>query len=88
MENLGIKSRKLKKKQKVSKLKARVAGIDYSEFYKKERRYEKENPLPTERQPKGFGEIMGLVEPPALEKEVPFGKDERSRFRRNLDFFV
>ena len=74
-----------KKKQKISKIKARLAGIDYSEFYKKQRRYEKENPLPTERQPKGFGEIMGLVEPPALEKEVPFGKDERSRFRRNLD---
>lgn len=72
-------------KFKISKLKARLAGIDYSEFYKKERRYEKENPLPTERQPKGFGEIMGLVDPPALTKEVPFGKDKRSRFRRNLD---
>ena len=72
-------------KFKISKLKARLAGIDYSEFYKKERRYEKENPLPTERQPKGFGETMGLVDPPALTKEVPFGKDKRSRFRRNLD---
>jgi hypothetical protein len=68
-----------------SKLKARLAGIDYSEFYKKQRRYEKENPLPTERQPKGFGENMELVDPPALEKEVPFGIDKRPMFKRMLD---
>ena len=58
--------------------------IDYKKFYKKERLYEKENPLPTERQPSGFGELTGLVDPPVLEKEIPFGKDERSGFRRNL----
>jgi len=73
------------KPNKTAKLKARLAGIDYSEFYKKQRRYEKENPLPTERQPKGFGENMGLVDPPALEKEVPFGIDKRPMFKRMLD---